>query len=444
MMYRLITFFMILLIGSVVWAQEEQETLIPVPVNIVDARLNLVADGSYSLWLTGSLGTGCQTPVEVSQQINGTTLELQIFQSIPASTMCPLMLIEYEDTLQFEAPVGVLRLVIGDLTFDLPGAQALPEIGDKRQVATIIETVTLTDDALLIQGYHPDGCQADTQIDLMPLAVDWLNIMIYRYVPQGIACTLNIIPFEHTLMLEGLVFDEEHPLELALLEVNDLSYFVEDGELHPANRDYPFIEGRTLFNEFAPVRLEVIGTFEDNCDDRVRAYVNERQTSGIFDVHIYRVIDPAVERDCMPILRTVTTPVSFPADLDSGLYRYDINNGAATGAFVAPEVSFTAQIEALSNRVPHVIDLVTTAIDNDGHLWVNVLGYIPDGCETAVTTDIVKGDGTIDITVYRQIPPGVMCPQTFVPYSDVFDMGVMSAGDYVVTVNNATDTITIP
>jgi hypothetical protein len=442
-MYRSIIFLIVVLIANVAGAQDE--LLIPIPVNITDARLHLVDDGSYSLWLTGSLGTGCQTPVEVAEQINGTTLEIQIFQSIPVSTICPLMLIEYEDTLTLNAPVGVLRVVVGELTFDLPGAQALPEEQNKRQVATIIETVTLTDDDLLIQGYHPDGCQADTQIDLMPLAEDWLNILIYRYVPQGVACTLNIVPFEHTLSLDGLVFDEDTPLDLALLEVNDLSYFVVEDELRPARRDYPFIEGRTVFNEFAPVRLEVIGTFEDNCEDTVRAYIVQRDQTDVFDVSIYRVIEETdPPRDCQPILRTITTPVVFPADLETTLYRYDINQGAATGAFVAPETSISAQVEAFSNRVPHVIDLVTTALDSDGHLWVNVLGYIPDGCETVVSVDVVKGDGTIDIAVYRQIPLGVMCPQMLVPYSDVFDMGIMPAGDYIVTVNNATDTITVP
>jgi hypothetical protein len=442
-MYRLITFCILILMASIVQAQET-EPLIPVPVSVTDARLNLVADGSYLLWVTGSLGTGCQTPVEVVERVAQTTLEINIFQSIPVSTICPLMLIEYEDNLRFEAPVGVLRVQVGDWVFDLPGAQAVPEAENTRQVETIIESVTLSDDELLVQGYHPDGCQADTQINLLPLSSDWLTIMIYRNVPQGIACTLNIIPFEQVLSLDGLMFDEETPLELALLEVNDLSYFVREGELFPAQRDYPFIEGRNVYNEFAPVRLEVIGTFEDNCDDTVRAYIRERENGGIFDVSIYRVIEADVERDCQPILRTVTTPVSFPADLENALYRYDVNKGALTGAFVAPETSFVAQVEALSNRVPHIIDLVTTALDNDGHLWVNVLGYIPDGCETAVTVDVVKGDGTIDIAVYRLIPPGVMCPQTFIPYSDVFDMGILPAGDYAVTVNNATDVITIP
>lgn len=443
MMYRLIISCILLLIVSVAWAQED-EPLVSIPVNITDARLNLVADGRYSLWVTGSLGTGCQTPVDVVERVNQSTLEINIAQSMPLSTICPLMLVEYEDTLTFDAPIGVVRVMVDEWVFDLPGAQAAPENINTRRTETIIESVTLTDNELLIQGYHPDGCQADTEVNLLPLAIDWLIIRVYRYVPQGVACPLNIVPFEHTLTLEGLEFEEETPLELALLEVNRLSYFVQDGELIPAERDYPFIEGRTVFNEFAPVRLEVIGTFEDRCEDAIRSYVIERENTGIFDVYIYRVIETDSIRDCQPILQTLTTPVTFPADLDNELYRYDVNNGAVTGAFVAPETSFTAQIEAFSNRVPHVIDLVTTAIDSDGHLWVNVLGYVPDGCETAVTVDIVKNDGTIDIAVYRQIPPGVMCPQAFIPYSDVFDMGVIPTGDYIVTVNNATDEISVP
>ncbi len=443
-MYRSIIFCLMLWIVTIAGAQED-EPLIPVPVNIVDARLNLVADGSYALWLTGTLGTGCQTPVTVEQGQNRTTLEIQVFQLISVSTICPLMLVEYEDTVTFNAPAGVLRVVVGDLTFDLPGAQALPEDQNKRKVPTFIESVSLTEHDLLIEGYHPDGCQADTQVDLLPLAEDWLNILIYRDIPQSMACPLNIVPFSHTLSLAGLMFDDETALDLALLEVNDVSYFVVDGELRPALRDYPFIEARTVFNEFAPVRLEVIGTFGDNCQDTVRAYVKQRDQADVFDVHIYRVIDEAdATRDCQPILRTVTTPIHFPADLETTLYRYDINSGAATGAFVAPETSISAQVEAFSNRVPHVIDLVTTALDSDGHLWVNVLGYIPDGCETVVTVDIVQINETIDIAVYRQIPPGVMCPQMLVPYSDVFDLGVLPAGDYRVTVNNATDQITIP
>ncbi len=437
-------------------AQNDNDDLLSVPVIVEEISLNFNPAGGFLLDVRGVLGTGCQLPVDVTQTVDGTTLEVAIFQFIPAATICPLLLVGYADVIPIEPPPGVLRVRVNAAqTFDLPGAQTAPTLPETRsvQVEAIIETVEITPNGLLnITGQHRDGCDLETQTDVQLLADDWLVVRVYRdvpqsrEVPQNTMCPTMLQDFSLSLIVENMDLDVAMR-DIELLEVNDLAFILQFGDIEfsdgvttlmeivPAERDFLQVEGRTVTDDM-PLQMRITGTFTDGCEARVLVRGSLREGRNIFDILAYRLVPLDHDRICPAVMRNYTVIYTFPEDLEFDLYTYDINMGGATGAFFMPEISIAPINRA--DRVLHFIDAVSPSVDADGNVLLNIIGYIPDGCETQELVDIISARTVVTVEIYREIPPGIMCPMMIVDYDGVIALGVLPPGDYTIIVNGVT------
>jgi len=87
------------------------------------------------------------------------------------------------------------------------GASGVPPSGS--QVLTVIESV----DALLLEsfpvqihlhitGYQPDGCTFPVQVE-QSRDGNSVNVRIYRVLPPDIMCTMQLVPYDETIALDG-------------------------------------------------------------------------------------------------------------------------------------------------------------------------------------------------------------------------------------------------
>lgn len=92
----------------------------------------------------------------------------------------------------------------------VPPPQARPPIeGPLSRSPTIIEAVEVITLAsypyqlqLVVRGYQPDGCQAPVQVEQRREG-NAVFVEIFRELPEGIICTMQIVPYSDTIRLEG-------------------------------------------------------------------------------------------------------------------------------------------------------------------------------------------------------------------------------------------------
>ena len=63
--------------------------------------------------------------------------------------------------------------------------------------ASVPATVTLQ-----ISGYHPDGCKFPAQVEQTRTG-DKVTVKIFRIVPKGVMCTMELNPYNDMITLEG-------------------------------------------------------------------------------------------------------------------------------------------------------------------------------------------------------------------------------------------------
>lgn len=67
---------------------------------------------------------------------------------------------------------------------------------------------------------------------------------------------------------------------------------------------------------------------------------------------------------------------------------------------------------------------------------LNVSGQQPDGCDFPVITEVARGDDTVTISIYREVPIDVMCPMVLLPYADTISLGEFQPGSYTFIIND--------
>ena len=78
-----------------------------------------------------------------------------------------------------------------------------------------------------------------------------------------------------------------------------------------------------------------------------------------------------------------------------------------------------------------VLELAPTQVQ------LKVHGEQPDGCDLPVQVDQTRQDNRVTVTVYRELPPDLMCPMILVPYDAMLPLeGSFEPGDYVFRVND--------
>ncbi|TVR19979.1 MAG: hypothetical protein EA396_11575 [Anaerolineaceae bacterium] len=437
------------MVGGVL-ADTDSADELPVPVMIETADVRLTAEGEYVLVIDGVLGTGCDYPVNVQQVIESGVLYVDVYQMMPVDIFCPMVIVPYNDAIKLDVVRGVTAIIVNDeLTFDLPAAQSAEP--DAERIFSTVERVEVpdADGVLRFSGFHPDGCDVDVQIVGHMLAEDWLVVDVFRDVPFGIACTMNIPPFSAEIDLDDLLWDDpdaEEPVALdadalRLIEVNDIAllWSADAAEWQTAEREVPLI--LTVDAETDAPALVVSMLFDATCDDvPVRWWTRPALAPDTFDVAVYRVL--ANDADCDDDPLTVRARVEFSDDLPPGRYDYRFVIGAGaglddgealTGDLLVPRPR-PPQVD-LSTRSPHVLEGITVTVSADRTVILFVDGYIPDGCETEAIVDVAQEDRHFDVTIYRVIPAGVACPMVIVPFSKSVDLGQLEAGDYTLTIN---------
>ena len=82
----------------------------------------------------------------------------------------------------------------------------------------------------------------------------------------------------------------------------------------------------------------------------------------------------------------------------------------------------------------------------DGEYVATLNGHFPDTCSTLGDIETTVEGDTINVTVYAERPPDVMCAGALVPFETTFtiDVSGLDPGEYTVVVNeSASTTLTI-
>ena len=75
---------------------------------------------------------------------------------------------------------------------------------------------------------------------------------------------------------------------------------------------------------------------------------------------------------------------------------------------------------------------------------LDVAGEHPDGCDLPVHVAQSRDGNSVQVEVYRELPPDMVCPMILRPYADNIMLdGDFVSGSYSITVNAHTQTIDI-
>jgi heat shock protein HslJ len=139
----------------------------------------------------------------------------------------------------------------------------------------------------------------------------------------------------------------------------------------------------------------------------------------------------------------------FVAQLSQGVIYFfqgenlflDLKFDSGTMQFTAEAV--TEQLEPERVRV-WADDVAVEMVDGEYVATLN--GHFPDSCSTLGDIETTVEGDTINVTVYAERPPDMVCAGALVPFETTFtlDVGELEPGEYTVVVNEfATTTLTV-
>ncbi|MDX1992288.1 MAG: hypothetical protein SF029_07855 [bacterium] len=334
-------------------------------VNLTGGDIRSGANGTLSLYLVGSRGTGCNLPLLVDQRIEGTTLVIEVFEEVSPAQTCPAMLILLDETLTVQPPDALFTDIIingflteereDDVYFILPepanpeatsdalggGSGEMPIMPQPSRIPYVIEEVTLTPQsrttlALQISGYAPDGCDFPP-VETISYLGGWASIGLFREVPADVMCPMNVLPFEYTVtldlrrLIESGRFIEDVAYTHYAIEINDYVALltIDFAELIPTERqlmEVDAVEVLTLESFPPQTALQISGINADGCVLPIRARVVPAE-QGQLNVEVYR---PSPGRLNCPInVRAWTYNFTYLLEpsptLPPGSYRYHVN-----------------------------------------------------------------------------------------------------------------------
>jgi inhibitor of cysteine peptidase len=125
--------------------------------------------------------------------------------------------------------------------------------------------------------------------------------------------------------------------------------------------------------------------------------------------------------------------------LSMNAHPSDLSNGGAT--------VFPPSVEgALPAQVLTVIENVDALLLESFPVQINlhVTGYQPDGCDYPVQVSQSREGNSVTVTVYRELPPDILCTMQLVPYDETISLdGSFEPGEYTIDVNGTVITVTI-
>ncbi|GAB4309230.1 MAG: hypothetical protein Kow00117_02580 [Phototrophicales bacterium] len=436
---RILLLIWLMLNVNVIMAQET----VPVSVVIDSAQVLAQNDTSITLSVSGSLGTGCQIDAVVDHHIENTTLIIRIYQPVPVDVFCPMVLIPYQDTLTFDLSEPVTQIIVNDIPLlDAPmSAQSAPIETDK--VMHLISNAALrrvSDGWLLdIVGFVTDGCTEYETVIEQTLEENRLFIAVYREVPKAVQCPAVLIDYEDEILIEYDLTETVIDNQIGQLWFPDPTFVIEVnnyiGTLSPVSTvDHLVLlqterELMTIDTITASGDVVITGEFDQTCNQPI--FTQWTLDGTEFQVWVYRAMARQINT-CQP------TPeqheVVIPMGLDEGVYTYTINE------------TFTGTLEvSRMERVLHVVEDVQISVleSTPAQVSVTIRGYLSDGCQAATKTDIQTTANEIVVTLYRELPPGVMCPAQIIPFEETLSLDPLQAGDYTLQVNDYQTTFTV-
>ena len=427
----------LLCLASLVSAQETE----PVPIVVDSAEVVAQSDTSITLEISGSLGTGCQIDAQTDYQITDGTLTIEISQPVPVDVFCPMMLIPYNDTLTIELTEPVTQVIINNRPlFDTPiTAQSVQPETHTVQHLISNASLRLTEDGWMLDviGFMTDSCTEYEPQITQALEDNHLLVNIYREIPDNVNCASVVIDYEESILIE---------VDLAHLAIES-----QIGQIWFPNPNF-VIEVNDYIGTFSPVSsvdtLVLIQTERDLLNvDSVSVEDGNVIVSGEFDLTcgypvfshwmledhqftalIYRA-KPATIHACDN--QPEAAQVIISAGLADGNYDYAINE-TSTG---------TLEVSSL-DRVLHVVEAVRSDVTDAG-IELTISGYLPDGCEASTQSRVDVESDIITVTLYRQVPPGVMCPANIIWFEETVSLGEIAPGDYTLQINNYETTLTV-
>ncbi|MBC8098553.1 MAG: hypothetical protein H7Y11_03865 [Armatimonadetes bacterium] len=190
-------------------------------VEIYTATVELDSkSGSAVLVLDGMQLQGCPDPVITRQTPvpAENTLNMQVFQLLPLNAVCPQTFAP--PTYKARVPLlttdseqvtlaGMYTIIVNGVTVehDFGVGDSRGQTGDMVEVDAMIESVELVvmESAppqinLVVKGYHPDGCKADTVVE-PTITEGSISVRVYRLLPRNAICPMMLMPYEATIEL---------------------------------------------------------------------------------------------------------------------------------------------------------------------------------------------------------------------------------------------------
>lgn len=96
-------------------------------------------------------------------------------------------------------------------------------------------------------------------------------------------------------------------------------------------------------------------------------------------------------------------------------------------------------------RIDTVIEEVNVRVMESFPVQIvlEVRGYQPDGCDYPVEVAQSRAENTVEVDIFREVPPDVMCTMQLVPYSANIPLGRFESGTYQINVNGMMLEVTV-
>jgi hypothetical protein len=97
---------------------EQPTTYSPVVIEDVRAMILKSYPAQIVLQIDGHLPDGCNFPVQITQQRNGSTITLDVYHEVPSGVMCPAIFKEYHDSVHLDGTFesGTYTIVVNGYT----------------------------------------------------------------------------------------------------------------------------------------------------------------------------------------------------------------------------------------------------------------------------------------------------------------------------------------
>ena len=445
-------------VTSTMAQDDDNENIIPTPVNISTAQVQL-ENGLIVLAVTGDLPSGCEFPVNSAQRLEEGILYVDILEQTQIDVMCPMVLLSYQASIPLTVDIeafpqqiivnGVEALISPLISIpaqvqsiDVPPAKTYHQITDIA-VNVVVEDEESTV-VIDVVGQQNDQCEFEIMTDVS-YQDSVFSIEIYREIPATVRCLSGIVEYQDSFEFV-LDADSFNPMnDLFAIEANDMSVLVQRAQsddessmtfaVSPAQRNLLFIETTIPTNFEEGVGLRVTGTYPSGCEYPVRINQTIEQQFNRIRIDVYEIAyDETTVVPCPAIQRMFDFEVPFAETLNDGSYIYNVNDMRGDIIIRNNQIA-----ESVMTIVDTIIDSVEVAIAESSppQLILTLTGYQPDGCETTVNvdSDINTETNVITVHVYRNIPQGVMCTAVIVNYEETVNIGQVETGVYTLIVN---------